>query len=284
MHVHVQNLLYISTSSDSHGTWPSSTSASRRTTSGAPAPSQLAQLRADEHIIQLRKFNVMRFGAGWLRPPGVTKTLQSKLEEAQEHLEQMEMQRRDAALRAQEEAAAHAAGRPVGFDGTLPDQEERDLDAEVPDGDGSTIASDDEAENTANVTFHEESLVQGSPAVLRRVALQMEDAELDGRLQDERDMAMEGDLDDDVPEAGSYEHTDTEDEDDSSSDEDAIELQPPLSQMRSPARRNAGIRLSIRSDNSETLASSSFIDTSPAILRRGARANNANVRGHGSHE
>jgi hypothetical protein len=108
----------------------------------------------------------------------------------------------------------------------------------------------------------------------------MEDAELDGRLQDERDMAMEGDLDNDVPEAGSYEHTDTEEEDDtSSSDEDEIELQPPPSQTESSVRRNAGIRLSIRSDNSETLASSSFIDTSPAVLPRGARANNTNVRG-----
>lgn len=219
----------------------------------------------------------MRFGAGWLRPPGVTKTLQSKLEEAQEQLEQMEIQRRDAEMRAQEEAAQHAAGGGLGFDGIgLPDQEERDLDADVPDAEPSTIASDDDPENTASVTFHEESLLQGSPSVSRQVALEMEDAELEGRLQDERDLGMEGDLDDDVPDAGSYEHTDTELEDDSS-DGDEVELQQPLSQTRSSARSNDHTRRSLRSEDSEVLASSSFIDTSPAVLRRGARVNNANL-------
>ena len=262
----------------------------RRGGTGAPAPapaaasaaalaqSQLAQLRTDEHLIQLRKFNVMRFGAGWLRPPGVTKTLQTRLEEAQEHLEQVELQRRDAALRAQEEAAQQQAGGGLGFDG-LPDQEERDLDAEVPDADRSAMASDDEAENnTTGMTFHDESLLHGSPLGGGQTPRDMGDAELNGRMQEERDFGMEGDLDDDVPEAGSYEHTDTELEDDSS-DEDAIELRPPRSQPRSSARSNAQIRTSLRSNDSSMLASSSFIDDSPAVLRRGARANHANVRG-----
>jgi hypothetical protein len=239
---------------------------------------QLARLHYDERIIDVRKSNVMRFGAGWLRPPGVTKTLQSRLDEAQEQLEHMEIQRRDAEIRAQEEAAQHtgAGGAHPGLDRIeLPDQEERDLDADVPDAEQSTIASDEENENTGSVTFHEESLLQGSPNVTRQVALAREDAELDGRLQDERDLGMEGDLDDDVPEAGSYEHTDTELEDDSS-DEDNVELHYPQGVTRSSIRSNRSARRSSRGDASEILASSSFIDSSPAVLRRGPRTNTSN--------
>jgi hypothetical protein len=235
--------------------------------------SPLAQLRADEHIIELRKFNVMRFGAGWLRPPGVTKTLQSKLEEAQEQLEQMEMQRRDAEMRAQEEAAQQVAMGMTGPDGeALPDQEERDLDADVPDAEQSALASDEDVEYIANVTFNEASLLQGSPNVGRRAELELEDAELDGRLQDERDLGMEGDLDDDVPEAGSYEHTDTELEDESSDEE---EERQPLSQPRASVRSDGRARRSLASENSEFLGSSSFLESSPAMVRRVGRSNNA---------
>ena len=55
--------------------------------------------------------------------------------------------------------------------------------------------------------------------------LEMEEAEMAGVLQDERD------LDDDVPEAGSYEHTDSELED--SSDLDNSALPPGLASARS---------------------------------------------------
>lgn len=250
--------------------------AARRPTTSAT--SQLAQLHADESLIQHRKFNVARFGAGWLRPPGVTKTLQSKLEEAQEQMEQAEMARRDAEMRAQEQAAQEAAGGGLGFDSTgAPDQEERDLDDDVPEAEPSTIASDDEdPENTGNVTFNEESILQGSPTGTRQAELEMEDAELEGRLQDERDLGMEGDMDDDVPEAGSYEHTDSELED-VSSDEEEVSLQEPRSQTRSSARSAARTRTSLQSEVSELL-SSSFVDNSPAVLRRGGRANNARGR------
>jgi hypothetical protein len=185
------------------------------------------------------------------------------------------MQRRDAEIRVQEEAAGHAgdATRPLDRS-EPPDQEERDLDEDVPDAEPSTIISDDDHENTGNVTFHEESL-QGSPDVIRQVVLAREDAELDGRLQDERDLGMEGDLDNDVPDVGSYEHTDTEHEDDSS-DEDAIELQHPQSNARSPMRSSRHARRTLRHDASDVLADSSFDDTLPAILRRGARTINAN--------
>ena len=100
------------------------------------------------------------------------------------------------------------------------------------------------------------------------------DAELDGRLQDQRDLGLGGDLDRDVPEAGSYEHTDTELEDDSS-DEDGVELRHHQSVSRSPMSRRRNTRRSPRDDASEMLATTSFNNSSPAILRHGARANNA---------
>ncbi|KIV98662.1 uncharacterized protein PV09_09572 [Verruconis gallopava] len=199
-------------------TLPAPQSSRRMTTSHTA----LSTLHADEQIIQLRKSSVRRYGANWLRPPGITKTLQSKLEEAQERLEQIEIQRRDAELRAQEEAARLATlGEPgANHDGLL-DQEEQDLDADVPDAEHTGALSDEDAEFTASVTFDAPSLLHESPSNDTQVVLGMEDAELDGTLQDARDLediGMECDLDDDVPLAGSYEHTDTEQEDDSSSE------------------------------------------------------------------
>jgi hypothetical protein len=267
-------MLYRPSAHDGHCSVPPSQSITnnsfRRPISTSRSP--LAQLGADEHVIELRKFNVKRFGAGWLRPPGVTKTLQSKLEEAQEQLEQIEMQRRDAELRAQE-AAQHAAMGVPGLDvEEVPDQEERDLDADVPEAEQSALASDEDPEYTASVTFNEASLLQGSPGGIRQAALELEDAELDGRLQDVRDLGMEGDLDDDVPEAGSYEHTDTELEDDSS-DED--EVRQSLSQTRGSTRSDGRARRSLFSEDNEMLASSSFVESSPALARRAWRGNNA---------
>jgi hypothetical protein len=275
-----QHLLYKPTLDDgNNGTatqQSSSNHIARRPTSSAQT--LLAELRADEHIIELRKFNLMRFGAGWLRPPGVTKTLQSKLEEAQEQLEQIETQRRDAELRAQEEAAQQVGG--TGMQdvegGGLPDQEERDLDANVPDADLSAPSSDDDIGYITNVTFNEASLLQGSPSGVRQTTLEMEEAELDGRLQDERDLGVEGDLDDNVPEAGSYEHTDTELEDDSSDDNHEHEqARQPLSQARPSTRSDGRARMSLLSEDSELLVSSSFVESSPALARRAWRGSNA---------
>lgn len=41
-----------------------------------PQRTSLSVLRNDENLILQRKANIRRFGAGWLRPPGVGKTLQ----------------------------------------------------------------------------------------------------------------------------------------------------------------------------------------------------------------
>jgi len=256
----------------------------RRPVSNVRSP--LVQLQADEQVIETRKHNVRRFGAGWLRPPGVAKTLQSKLEEEQERLEQLEMARRDAELRAQEEAAQQAAmGNNLGgLDGeAVQDQEERDLDAEVPEAEELGLASDEEEEDeeeeeaTADVTFNEESLLEGSLDGEGQAVLEMEDAELDGRLQDERDLDMAGDLDDDVPEAGSYEHTDTEQEEDSSEDEATDNLRSQLQARvradRAALRSDGRARRSLLSEDSELIGSSSFMESSPAMGRRPGRGN-----------
>ncbi len=143
---------------------------------------------------------------------------------------------------AQEEAANERAREQAD---QMEDQEEgeRDLDDEVPeaeasDSDASASDSDsasgtEDGQNTT-VPFNEDSFIEGSmlEAEVSHM-LEMEEAEMAGVLQDERD------LDDDVPEAGSYEHTDSELED--SSDIDTSGL-PQMSSARSrrSARRTSG--------------------------------------------
>jgi hypothetical protein len=76
---------------------------------------------------------------------------------------------------------------------------------------------------------------------------ELEEAELTGAAQEEEDLGIEDedlgmdeevDLDDDVPDAGSYQHTDTEEED-SSSEEEASEVQDSFAQQS--ARRSARV-------------------------------------------
>ena len=136
---------------------------------------------------------------------------------------------------------------------------ERDLDDEVPEAQStpsaSEVSSDEESEEEeegsevsgdvqeeSTVPFNEDSFIEGSmlEAEVSHM-LEMEEAEMAGVLQDERD------LDDDVPEAGSYEHTDSELEDDS--DVDTSALPPGLSSVRSrrsTRRRSSGRRNSSR--------------------------------------
>lgn len=105
--------------------------------------------------------------------------------------------------------------------------EERDLDDEIP-----------EAEVTdGDVTFNEDSMMEGSMLEQQEQEqyAELEEAELTGAARDEEDLGIERDLDDDVPEAGSYQHTDTEEED-SSSDVDSSEVQDSFAQQS--ARRS----------------------------------------------
>jgi hypothetical protein len=227
----------------------------------------LQQVMRDEVAIQQRKSNVKRFGATWIRPPGVVKTLQVKLEEEQEKKEAAEQARREAMMQdllsAQEEAARRAEQEAQG--GEEVDEMERDLDAEVPeaaddedededddddddDEDDEDEDEDDEEEeeeeeeppvmsrsqNHRTSTYaNEENLLHGSfvggdedlaPGATRHF-LDAEDAEIDGRAQDMRDFGVvERDLDNDVPEAEGWEHTDTEEEDSSGAEDEDEDL------------------------------------------------------------
>jgi hypothetical protein len=235
---------------------------------------QLALLLADEEAILTRKQNVRLFGANWLRPPGVAKTYQARMDELTEKREQAEVARREQVMadlqaaeeerrqqaefqeqvRAEEEAAVVTGEGEIGGDGD--GMVERDLDADVPDADAlqdseeeedSDEDDEDSEEDAQSATegegdttrFNDASLLESSLVggdILNdgptRRFLDAEDAELDGRAQDMRDLGFAPqpgdlgfgmevrDLDDDIPEAGSYEHTDTEVEESTSEEED----------------------------------------------------------------
>ncbi|GIZ36566.1 hypothetical protein CKM354_000003700 [Cercospora kikuchii] len=177
------------------------------------ARSPLAILAADEKAIETRKHAVRMFGSQWIRPPGVAKTLQAMNEELAERLEQDELERQERGMmdmQAQQqqaeldaEAREHEAAEEAGEV-----EEERDLDDDIPEADAEA--------STADVTFNEDSMMEGSQMAQNEYDEQqytnLEEAELTGAAQDEEDlgMEMERDLDDSVPEAGSYQHTDTE--------------------------------------------------------------------------
>ena len=214
-------------------------------------------------MLAQRKQNVRRFGAGWLRPPGVAKTLQAMKDEELEKEEQEMMQRREQVmmdLSAAQQEAANEEQREQGEQAEGQGDEEHDLDDEVPEADASdsdvsrSVDSDsDESEEEASsgdeqnttVPFNEDSFIEGSmmEAEVSHM-LEMEEAEMAGVLQEERD------LDDDVPEAGSYEHTDSELEDSSDVD-NSIVLPPPMGsvQSRRSARRVSGRRSSGRTSS-----------------------------------
>lgn len=162
-----------------------------------PQRTLLSTLRADESALQTRKANIRRFGAGWLRPPGVGKTLQGIADERAEREEVESARAREFALQEAQAAAEAEAMEGVVEGGGEEGMGERDLDDEVPEGEGDAdadagwMSEEEEGDGEEGVGLEEEG-VEG------------------------------GDLDDEVPEGeeGSYEHTDTEVEDSSSSEEE----------------------------------------------------------------
>ncbi|KAF1833135.1 hypothetical protein BDW02DRAFT_553195 [Decorospora gaudefroyi] len=236
----------------------------------------LAALNNDENTIAQRKSNVRRFGAGWLRPPGIGKTLQAMDDEKLEKEEQEMMQRREQVmldLAAAQQEAANAEQREQGEHMQEDGAEERDLDDDVPEAEstqsGESSADEEDtselsegAQEESTVPFNEGSFIEGSmlEAEVSHM-LEMEEAEMAGVLQDERD------LDDDVPEAGSYEHTDSELED--SSDVDNSILPPGLRSTRSTRstrRRSSGRRSSGR--RSSGLPSGMAVGSAHAVAGR----------------
>ena len=158
--------------------------------------------------IRKRKRTIARTGATYLRPPGIPKTLQAMIDEAAERAEQEVAQRRELAL-AQEQAAAEEESHRLAAEmedaeaegmeveravprriGAAPGME-RDLDDDVPDA----PMDDDEDEYESD-----------------------DDEDDEGMEDDDDEDGIEQDLDDSIPEAGSYQHTDTEVEDTSTID------------------------------------------------------------------
>lgn len=207
-----------------------------------------------------RRINVQNLGSGWLKPPGVTKTLHQLREEKREQEDHQEAMRREQL--AAELAEAEAADMPedgmddVQLDGAqdlddeipdaedefgLDEDEEDEEDAEDEEGDENVVRAGRENDLiTARMRMTDdafrEALVRGDPdgddMYGSEEELQEED---EGHILDEDDFVQEGldedgmgvdmdaDLDDDIPEAESvgYEHTDSEAE--VSSDEEDSE-------------------------------------------------------------
>lgn len=96
-----------------------------------------------------RRLNVQNFGSGWLKPPGVAKTLHQLREEKREQEEHQEALRREQL--AQDLAEAEAGDAPE--DGMMDDVQldgAQDLDDEIPDAEDEFGIDDDEDDDDEN--------------------------------------------------------------------------------------------------------------------------------------
>ncbi|KAI9792296.1 MAG: hypothetical protein M1816_002521 [Peltula sp. TS41687] len=203
----------------------------------------LFSLRQSEAFIAQRKLNIQRFGASWIRPPGVAKTYQASMDEAIEREEQERLLERVGEMEIVEVVGAEVAGQGLGLGleaggqmvGGVQEEEEeeedeRDLDEEIPDADG--LGDLDELDE---LDEDEEELEERDE---RREEEEEEDDEDDGYETEDDDGLMideeDGgdlhaeaagrDLDEEIPEGGSYEHTDTDisiDDDEEEEDEES---------------------------------------------------------------
>lgn len=202
-------------------------------------------LRSDEESIRNYKNSIADFGAAWLKPPGISKSLRQLREEEREMKDHQEALRREQL--AQELAEA---GSRIEMDSLLQGEEGMeelpDLDAEVPEADNSAFDSNEEGldeEDTGS-----EYQTSGLPSLndlsipddlIRRETLihdrllrdddssVIDEKDLTGMLLEE-DLIPEHndaewingtlrinqniDLDDEIPDGEGYEHTDSEEE------------------------------------------------------------------------
>ncbi|KAL8847641.1 MAG: hypothetical protein Q9221_007329 [Calogaya cf. arnoldii] len=218
----------------------------QNTTNNPPPPTShtLTTLRHDELLIHNRKANIRRFGAGWLRPPGIPKTRQGMDEERAEREEQELVAQReqamiDAQAAAEEEAMEagetdlllRAAELPAVGQGEVVDEDDmRDLDDMVPEGGGEAgweSSEDDEEEEDEDEEEGDqenERVGEGDEIVIGDLDVDFMGVQEEGEGDYGVPGMLEGegrDLDEEVPEAGSYQHTDTELEDESSVEEGA---------------------------------------------------------------
>ncbi|CZT42178.1 uncharacterized protein RSE6_02031 [Rhynchosporium secalis] len=267
----------------------------------------LSRLRHDEEYMERRKLNIQNYGSGWIKPPGIQKSLHQQREERREMEEHQEALRREQL--AQELAEAEAADgidemlQGEGMEGEM--EEVRDLDDDVPDADADAtrlLDSDSEGSEEGDENDVEEvprnvlasrlpddmyrdALIRGDEA--RQSGFRDEDSgddedeEGEDLLQEEDlihehvqeeqhdlDMNMDGDLDDEIPEASAdgYEHTDTEEELTSSEEESADEGHLPQRAAASSMVRSDGTQNSM--DLSNLMSGSSQVGSSP---RRSSR-------------
>ncbi|TLD21458.1 hypothetical protein PspLS_09053 [Pyricularia sp. CBS 133598] len=138
----------------------------RRQGAAAVERSALARLRADEALQERRRHNVGNFGATWLKPPGITKSLYQLREERREAEEHAEAMRREQLAQQLAEAEADGEGLMEGEGDVMDEAEdgaedageapvERDLDDEIPDADegfgydgATTTSEEDDSEDS----------------------------------------------------------------------------------------------------------------------------------------
>lgn len=217
----------------------------------------LARLRLDEEYIERRKQNVQNWGSSWIKPPGVSKSLHQLREEKREMEEHQEALRREQLAQELAEAEEAETEAMIPVDEMEGEMESMvDLDDEIPDADESGMGQSDSDDVSEEEEDEEEDDSEDIPGALLpsrmtddayREAISrlghprgsmleddgastIADEDQSQMLQEEdlvheheddnQDGDMEVDLDDDIPEADEgYEHTDTEDELDSSEEE-----------------------------------------------------------------
>ena len=150
---------------------------------------------------------------------------------------------------------------------------------------GSMVAEQLRQDRQENQEHPEQSAEAEQEALDQQRYLHLEEAEVTGIAQDQYELGMEANLDDSVPEAGTYEHTDTELEDESSEEEDqSSSLAGPtrtsvgarqsllgrtsnVSRQSMHSRESAGSRRSLREADVSSLLESSFVGSSPMLGR-----------------
>ncbi|KAG0130241.1 hypothetical protein HOY82DRAFT_609752 [Tuber indicum] len=109
----------------------------------APSISPLTQLALDEESVYQRKVNIQRFGATWIKPPGILKTYQVELDEEKERSEaERQAMMEDVEVTGEDGAFDETVGE-IAVEG---DEGETgaDLDADIPEADSYDEDDEDE--------------------------------------------------------------------------------------------------------------------------------------------
>ncbi|KAF3941254.1 hypothetical protein ABW19_dt0209511 [Dactylella cylindrospora] len=185
-------------------------------------PSALQQLAIDEDAVEKRKLHIARFGATWIKPPGMMKTLQGVIDEELERAEQMALEETtvdeigmgglgDVNMVGGEPVEIVEDGDEEEGDGEVGEEEEGeegevgeeglmeegevDLDADIPEADSAGWSEDEEDEE------------------------EEEDEDEEEDIDEEDDEAEEVDLDDEIEVAPDHTSLYEEEDDEEEADE-----------------------------------------------------------------